>query len=495
MVFYRIYKRGKPMKDKVKNLPSLKIALIPILSMIVILFVGIFVFEADAHIPIILSAVIAAIVALSIGYKWKEIEKGIINGISLSLQALLILIILGMVIATWIAAGVVPTMIYYGVDFLSPSFFLPLAVIICSIVAVASGNAWTAAGTIGIAVMGIGVVLGFNPAMVAGAVISGCYFGDKISPLSETTNMAPGITGVELFDHIRHLLYTTMPAWVLSVILFFFLGLSQKSTTQSVQDIVLLQDELQQLFTISPWLLLVPIFVLSLIAMKMPAIPGLLIGSFLGLAVAVIVQGASFGDMLGTMIYGFSMESENEILSNLLNNGGIEAMMYTVSLIMLAMSLGGILETSGVLETIVNSLLKIAKSTGSLIATTVATCITANIIACDQYLSILLPGRMYLKAYRKKGLHPKNLSRTIEDAGTMTSPLVPWNTCGIFMAATLGVATIEYLPFAFLCLISPIVAVIYGFLNIKIEYLAYNESDEEMMAELDNLKTNVEQTI
>lgn len=483
------------MKDKVKKLPSLQVALIPILSMIVILFVGIFVFEADAHIPIILSAVIAAIVALSIGYKWKEIEKGIINGISLSLQALLILIILGMVIATWIAAGVVPTMIYYGVDFLSPSFFLPLAVIICSIVAVASGNAWTAAGTIGIAVMGIGVVLGFNPAMVAGAVISGCYFGDKISPLSETTNMAPGITGVELFDHIRHLTYTTMPAWVLSIILFFFLGLSQKSTTQSVQDIVLLQDELQQLFTISPWLLLVPIFVLSLIAMKMPAIPGLLIGSFLGLAVAVIVQGASFGDMLGTMIYGFSMESENEILSNLLNNGGIEAMMYTVSLIMLAMSLGGILETSGVLETIVNSLLKIAKSTGSLIATTVATCITANIIACDQYLSILLPGRMYLKAYRKKGLHPKNLSRTIEDAGTMTSPLVPWNTCGIFMASTLGVATIEYLPFAFLCLISPVVAVIYGFLNIKIEYLAYNESDEEMMAESDNLNTNVEQTI
>lgn len=483
------------MKDKVKKLPSLQVALIPILSMIVILFVGIFVFEADAHIPIILSAVIAAIVALSIGYKWKEIEKGIINGISLSLQALLILIILGMVIATWIAAGVVPTMIYYGVDFLSPSFFLPLAVIICSIVAVASGNAWTAAGTIGIAVMGIGIVLGFNPAMVAGAVISGCYFGDKISPLSETTNMAPGITGVELFDHIRHLAYTTMPAWVLSIILFFFLGLSQKSTTQSVQDIVLLQDELQQLFTISPWLLLVPIFVLSLIAMKMPAIPGLLIGSFLGLAVAVIVQGASFSDMLGTMIYGFSMESENEILSNLLNNGGIEAMMYTVSLIMLAMSLGGILETSGVLETIVNSLLKIAKSTGSLIATTVATCITANIIACDQYLSILLPGRMYLKAYRKKGLHPKNLSRTIEDAGTMTSPLVPWNTCGIFMASTLGVATIEYLPFAFLCLISPVVAVIYGFLNIKIEYLAYNESDEEMMAESDNLNTNVEQTI
>ena len=486
------------MTERTKKLPSLSIALIPVISMIVILFVGIFVFEADAHIPILLSALIAAIVALSIGYKWKEIEQGIINGVTLSLQALLILIILGMVIATWLAAGIVPSMIYYGLDFLSPSFFLPLAVIICSIVAVASGNAWTAAGTIGIAVMGIGIVLGFNPAMVAGAVISGCYFGDKISPLSETTNMAPGITGVELFDHIRHLLYTTIPAWLLSIILFFFLGLYQTSNIQNISDIALLQEELMQLFTISPWLLLVPVFTLGLITMKMPAIPGLLLGALLGLVVAVVVQGASFNDMLASMIYGFSMESENEILNNLLNNGGTEAMMYTVSLVMLAMSLGGILEVSGVLETIVNSLLNFAKSTGSLIFTTVATCITANVITCDQYLAILLPGRMYLKAYHKKGLHPKNLSRTIEDAGTMTSPLVPWNTCGAFMAATLGVATIDYLPFAFLCLISPVIAIIYGFLNIKIERLPYFElEDEEMATQLvdTNINTRVEQPI
>lgn len=480
------------MTKQTKKLPSLSVALIPVISMVVILFVGIFVFEADAHIPILLSAIIATIVALCMGYKWKEIEKGILNGVTLSLQALLILIILGMLIATWLAAGVVPSMIYYGLDFLSPSFFLPLSVIICSIVAVASGNAWTAAGTIGIAVMGIGIVLGFNPAMVAGAVISGCYFGDKVSPLSETTNMAPGITGVKLFDHIRHLLYTTMPAWIISVILFFFLGLTQTSNNQNVKNIDVLQEELNQLFTISPWLLLVPVFVLGLIAMKMPAIPGLLLGALLGLAVAVIVQGASFGDMLASMIYGFSMESENEVLNTLLNNGGTEAMMNTVSLVMLAMSLGGILEVSGVLETIVNSLLKFAKSTGSLIFTTVATCITANVITCDQYLAILLPGRMYLKAYQKKGLHPKNLSRTIEDAGTMTSPLIPWNTCSAFMTATLGVATIEYLPFAFLCILSPLMAIIYGFFNIKIERLEYIElNDEEKVTQLEDIKVNM----
>lgn len=460
-------------------LPSLKLALIPIVSMVAILFIGLFVFEADAHVPIVLSAIIAAVVAMVIGYTWKEIEQGIFNGITLSLQAVLILIILGMVISAWLAAGIVPSMIYYGLDFLSPSFFLPLSIVICSIVAVASGNAWTAAGTIGIAVMGIGIVLGYNPAMVAGAVISGCYFGDKISPLSETTNMSPGVVGVELFDHIRHMMWTTMPAWIISIIIFFFLGMSQDAATTGVNDIAIIQTELDRLFIISPWLLLVPVFVLTLIAFKMPAIPGLLTGALVGSVIAVLVQGVSFTDIVANLIYGFSMESDNEVLSNLLNNGGTEAMMYTVSLVMLAMGLGGILEMSGVLETIVNSLLKVARSTSSLIISTVFTCIAANIIACDQYLSILIPGRMYLKAYRKKGLHPKNLSRTLEDAGTMTSPLVPWNTCGAFMTGTLGVATLEYFPFAFLCLLSPIVAIIYALFNFKIAPLPPEEMEQE----------------
>lgn len=454
-----------------KREPTVGIALIPIITMVIVLFVGIFVYGADPHIPIMISAVVASLVALYLGFSWRELEQGIVKGISLSLQALLILIILGTLISTWLAAGIVPTMIYYGVEFLSQGLFLPLAIVICSVVAVASGNAWTAAGTIGIAVMGIGTVFGYNPAMVAGAVISGCYFGDKLSPLSETTNMSPGITGVELFDHIRNMMFTTMPAWIISIILFFFLGWTQNSKGGSADTIVTLQKDLDGLFTITPWLLLVPVVVLVLIALRMPAIPGLLIGSILGLVVAVAVQGASIKEVLAMMVSGYTQESNNEIISNLLNNGGIEAMMYTVSLVMLAMSLGGILESTGILETLVASLLKFAKSTGSLIATTVVTCISANVIACDQYLSILLPGRMYLSAYKKRGLHPKALSRTIEDAGTMTSPLVPWNTCGAFMAATLGVATIQYAPYAFLCIISPIIAVIFGFFDIKIAKL------------------------
>jgi Na+:H+ antiporter, NhaC family len=468
--------------EKEKKIPPLWLALVPIFLMMAILFTGIFILEIDAHIPLTLSAAVAAVVALTLGYSWKELEKGMLNGISLSLQALIILIILGMLISTWLAAGIVPSMIYYGLDLLAPSFFLPLAIIICSLVAVASGNAWTAAGTIGIAVMGIGVVLGFNPAMVAGAVISGCYFGDKVSPLSETTNMAPGIVGVELFEHIRHLMYTTIPAWIISIILFFFLGLRFQPEGSRVGEIASLQQNLSELFLISPWLLLVPVFTLGLIMFRVAAIPSLLIGAFTGLIVAVLVQGQGFSDILGTMIYGYAIETENEVLSNLLNNGGTEAMMYTVSLVMLAMSLGGILEVSGILASIVNSLLKFAKSTGSLISTTVVTCIITNIVACEQYIAILLPGRMYLKAYRKRGLHAKNLSRTIEDAGTMTSPLVPWSTCGIFMTATLGVATIEYLPFVFLCILSPIIAVIYGFAGFAIEKQPYVEGEYDPTA-------------
>ncbi len=480
-----------------RKTPTLGIALIPIFAMIVFLFTGIFMYEADPHIPLLLSAGVATVVAKYLGFSWVELEKGIVKSVSLALQALIILIIIGTIIATWLAAGIVPTMIYYGLDLLSPTYFLPAAAVICSVIAVASGNAWTAAGTIGIAIMGVGIGLGINPAAVAGAVISGCYFGDKISPLSETTNMSPGITGVELFTHIRHMMYTTIPALILSVILFFFLGLTYKGKGAGAEEVAQLQQSLGEIFIISPWLLIVPAIVIALIAMKTPAIPGLVIGSVLGAIVAVTVQGVAVGDILANMVYGFTMETGNEVLDNLLNNGGTEAMMYTVSLVMIAMSFGGILESSGIMAAIVNSLLKLAKSTGSLVTTTVATCITMNVVACDQYLSILLPGRMYLTAYRKRGLHPKNLSRTLEDAGTMTSPLVPWNTCGAFMTATLGVSTFQYAPYAFLCIISPLVAIVYAYTGFTIEKLPYVEEDATVgVDEMEQTElTPVQQTI
>lgn len=450
--------------------PTLLVALIPIVFMVIALFVGIFVYEADPHIPLLLSAGVASIVALGLGYKWKDIENGMLDAVRMALQAIVILMVIGAIIGSWIAGGIVPTMIYYGLDILAPGYFLVAACAISCIVSIASGNAWTAAGTIGIAIMGIGHGLGMNPAMVAGAVISGVYFGDKISPLSETTNLAPGIVGAELFEHIRHMLYTTIPALVISLVIYAVMGLKFAGQGSEISEVRLLQSQLADIFTISPWLLLGPAFIIFMMIMKIPALPGLTIGALIGTLCAVIVQKVPVADAISILYYGYSIETNIEVVDNLLNNGGIESVLYTVSLIIIAMCFGGVLEKTKIFETIVHSLLKLAKKTGSLIATTVVTCISANIVGCDQYLSIIVPGRMYASEYEKRGLKSKNLSRTLEDAGTMTSPLVPWNTCGAFMATTLGVATISYLPFAFLCLISPLIAIIYGITGFKIEY-------------------------
>ncbi|WP_260412524.1 Na+/H+ antiporter NhaC [Alkalihalobacillus sp. TS-13] len=473
---------------KVVKRPSLKVAMIPIVFMIVSLYFGISRFELDPHIPLLLSGVVATIVALWLGHSWNDIETSFLNTIRLSLQAVMILLIIGAIIGSWIAAGIVPTMIYYGLDLLSPQYFLVSACAISCVVALASGNAWTAAGTIGIAIMGIGQGLGVDLAMVAGAVISGVYFGDKVSPLSETTNMAPGITGADLFEHIKHMMYTTIPALLISLIIYTFIGLRFTESGSSISEVQALQNQLGNIFNISPWLLLAPAAVIVMMVFKMPAIPGLTIGAVIGVLFAIGFQGMAIGDALNVMYYGFSKDVGIEVVDNLLNNGGMESMMYTVALILIAMSFGGILEKAGILEAIVVALLSFARKTGSLIATTVATCIAANIIACDQYLSIILPGRMYSKAYEDRNLHPKNLSRTLEDAGTMTSPLVPWNTCGAFMFATLGVSALSYAPFAFLCILSPIIAVIYGYLNFKIEYLPEKSESTKMNLEFSEKK-------
>lgn len=450
--------------------PTLLVALIPIAFMVFALFVGIFVLGADPHIPLLLSAGVASIVALALGYKWNDIESGMLDAVRLAMQAIAILMVIGTIIGSWIAGGIVPTMIYYGLDILSPGYFLVAACAISCIVAIASGNSWTAAGTIGIAIMGIGHGLGMNPAMVAGAVISGVYFGDKISPLSETTNLAPGIVGAELFEHIKHMLYTTIPALAISLVIYAVMGIKFAGSGAEISEVKLLQSQLADIFTISPWLLIVPSFIIVMMIFRIPALPGLVIGSMLGTITAVVVQKVPLGDAINILYYGYSIDTGIEIVDSLLNNGGIESVLYTVSLIIIAMCFGGVLEKTRIFETLVEAILKLAKSTGSLIATTVATCISANIVGCDQYLSIIVPGRMYAKEYDKRGLKPKNLSRTLEDAGTMTSPLVPWNTCGAFMATTLGVATLSYLPFAFLCLLSPLISIIYGFAGYKIEY-------------------------
>ncbi|SFE86559.1 Na+/H+ antiporter NhaC [Alteribacillus iranensis] len=466
--------------------PTLMIAMIPILFMVAALVVGIGFLEADPHIPLFLSAVVAVIVALRLGHTWQGLEKGMIKGITLSLQAVMILVIIGMIIGTWLAGGIVPTMIYYGLEILSPTYFLFAACLISCIVAIASGNAWTAAGTIGIALMGVGEGLGVNLAMVAGAVVSGVYFGDKISPLSETTNLAPGVAGSELFEHIKHMMFTTIPALIISLILYFILGLSFSSSSSNIEQVAAIQNSLSDIFTLSPWLLIVPAIVIAMMVKRVPAMPALAIGAILGAISAVLVQGVPVSDAIMAMHYGFEADTGMEVLDSLLNNGGVDAMLWTISLILIAMSFGGILETAGFFQAIVDALMKFVKSTGSLISTTVTTSIATNIIGCDQYLGIIIPARMYAEEFKKRGLKMKNLSRTVEDAGTMTSPLIPWNTCGAFMFATLGVSAFAYAPFAFLCLLSPIFAIIYGFTGFTIEY---EETATDNVESLDERKT------
>ncbi len=447
---------------------SIWMALIPIVFLVVSLSVTLIQFEGEAHIPLLLSTAVAAIVALKLGYKWEFLEKSMIQSISVAMQAILILMVIGVIIGTWIAGGIVPTMIYYGLELLSPTFFLVTTCILCSIVSFATGSSWTTAGTVGIAVLGIGQGLGIPVAMIAGAIISGAYFGDKMSPLSDSTNLAPAVVGVNLYQHIGHMIYTTGPALIIALILYGIIGIRFADQSVDIEQIQLIKTIMSEYFVISPWLFIPPLIVITLVVLRMPALPGMTIGGILGVLCHVFVQGGDLGNAINIMYGGFSIETGVEMIDSLLTRGGLEGMMYTVSLIILAMSFGGILEKTGMLQAIMKKLIALTNSTGNLIATTVAACIVSNAITADQYLSHVIPGRMFAKKYKEKNLALKNLSRTLEDAGTMTSSFFPWNTCGAFMMATLAVHPFEYAPYAFLNILCPIIAVLFGYLGITI---------------------------
>ncbi len=471
------------MAQKTKREATLFEALIPVLATILILMytvLPVFGIEGEVHIPLILGALIATIVAIwRLGYTWAEIEEGIVSTISGTMQAILILAIIGMIIGTWILGGIVPTLIYYGLQILSPGMFLVAACLLCSVVALATGSSWTTAGTVGIALMGVAAGLGVPAPMAAGAIISGAYFGDKMSPLSDTTNLAPAMAGANLFDHVRHMLYTTGTSLIIALIGFGILGSRFAGKELNVANINALLDLMRGNFNINPLLLIVPVLVIVMVAKRVPAIPGLFIGTLLGGAAAIIFQGASFASIMDAMQNGVVSETGNEILDALLTRGGYQSMMWTISLILAALTFGGILEKTGMLESIGKVVLRFANSTGSLVTATVLTSIITNIMAGDQYLSLVLPGKMYKDEFHKRGLAPRNLSRCLEDAGTLTSPLVPWNTCGATMQTYLGVSTIEYLPYCFLNLVNPIVSIVFGYTGITMMKLEDDPSSPE----------------
>jgi NhaC family Na+:H+ antiporter len=442
-----------------------------------------------------LSAGVAIIIGVRLGYPWRELERGIVRGISLSMGAMLILLIVGGLIGTWILSGVVPTMIYYGLKLLSPAVFYAASCVICAFVSIATGSSWTTASTIGIALVGVATAQDLNLGLTAGAIISGAYFGDKMSPLSDTTNLAPAVAGTELFIHIRHMMWTTIPSLVLALIAFSVIGWLSPIPEQA-RDLEAILTALETSFVIGPHLLLPAALVLVLVWRRMPAFPALLVGAVVGAVFAFFFQPRAVLTFVGetdlprvlalvkgcwtALFAGFTLSSGNQALDDLLSRGGVANMLNTVWLILSAMMFGAVLETTKMLEKLAASVLAMVSSTGTLVTATLASSATMNVVASDQYIAIVLPGRMFRAEYRRRRLHPKNLSRALEDAGTLTSPLIPWNTCGAFMAGTLGVPAFTYLPYCFFNLVNPLVSATYGFTGFTIEPLS--EDEEEIAA-------------
>jgi NhaC family Na+:H+ antiporter len=443
--------------------PSLVLSVAPVLFLVAALAVTIVWLKQPAHIPLILATAMAGLVAFGIGYTWRDLLSGITRGITIALPACLILLVIGTLIGTWILSGIVPTLIVYGLKIVSPSYFLVTACVVCAVVALATGSSWSTAGTVGIALIGIAETLGIPRGMAAGAILSGAYFGDKMSPLSDTTNLAPAVAGTELFTHIRHMVYTAGPSLVIALVAYFIIGLWYQGPGSEAKDVAVILKELETRFVIH-WALLLPLVaVIVLVALRIPALPALLVGTILGGLCAAIAQSASLTEIVKSAQSGYVSTTGIGSVDKLLSRGGLESMMSTVALILCALSFGGIMERAGMLRRLAETIMTGAKRTGSLVLRTLLTSIGMNVLAADQYMAIVVPGRMYRDAYAAQGLHPKNLSRCLEDAGTMTSALVPWNTCGAYMSTTLGVSTFAYLPFAFVNLLNPVISVVLGY--------------------------------
>lgn len=451
--------------------PYLYEAILSFGFLIVIMAASISIYGADPHIPMLIGTLFAALIAMKIGYSWDEIQTSMFDGIYQALQAVIILAIIGVLIGIWLLAGVVPSMIYYGLGILKPSIFLVATVIICSITSLATGTSWGTAGTIGIALMGIAQGLGIPAPIAAGAIISGAYFGDKMSPLSDTTNLAPAVAGTDVFTHVKFMLPSTLISYGITLVIFLFIGLKFGGEATDFSSIETIRTGIVSSFKISPLLLIPPVAVIVSIAFKVPAIPGITIGIIIGAIEAIVIQGANLGELLSAGFGGFVSETGIEMIDKLLTAGGLEGMMFSISLTIIAMMFGGIMEKTGQLDVIVGHLIKRIKSATGLITTTILTCIFSNATMPEQYISIVVPGRMYAPAYRERGLHPKTLSNALESSGTLTSALIPWNTCGAFMKGILGVSALQYGKWAFFNYLTPIIVILLSFTSITVAKL------------------------
>ncbi len=474
-------------KASVDKKPSFAGALFVILFLCVALFVQVFVLEEAwvTHITLILASVVAIIVATRSGYTYKECQDAILYGCNLAMLPMLILMMIGVLIGSWIPAGVIPSLIYYGMLILTPTIFLATVCLVCAIASVTTGSSWTTGATFGVAFMGIGMGLGIPAAMTAGAVISGAIFGDKMSPLSDSTNLGAAVGEADLFDHIKSMMYTTIPALVISLVIYAIMGFQFAGGTIDQQQVGAILKGLSDNFQIGLHYFIPPIIVVILAIKRVPGLAVMIIASLIGAAFAMIFQGYSIAEMLNFMNYGYVADTGVAEIDSLLSRGGLQSMMWTISLGFVALSFGGIIEKTKMLHVLLDKMTALVNNVGGLVTTHVLSGIAVNLFSASQYMAIIIPGRMYRPAYKKLGLLPQVLSRTSEDSGTVFSPLVPWGLCGVFFYGCLGVPTWEYIPYTFLSFLVPVIAVVYawiGFAMFKegdIKSVSQYKDDEE----------------
>ena len=474
---------------KQKPTLSLRLATLPIVALVLLLSLNVSVYGDDAlggsnQFILLLGGAVAAMVGFGQKISYKQMLQQVAENLKSVTGAILILLFVGALAGTWLVSGIIPAMIYYGLQILNPTFFLAACIIICALISVATGSSWTTSATVGIALIGIGKAMGLPVGMIAGAVISGAYFGDKMSPLSDTTNLAPAMAGGELFSHIRYMTITTVPTILVTLVVFLIIGFTQETTAVAQTEPLLLA--IKERFSINPLLFIVPVFVVVLIARKTPPLVALLIGTLLGAVFALLFQRPLLAELAGeaqldmtagykvlmdTITVSTVVETTNPMLNDLFQSGGMAGMLGTIWLIICAMVFGGIMDAIGALKAISAALLNWAESTFQLFASTVVSCLAINVTASDQYLSLVVPGKMFEQAYKDRNLAPENLSRTLEDSGTVTSVLVPWNTCGAYQSGVLGVSVADYFIYAIFNWLSPFTTLLFAAIGYKIKQL------------------------
>jgi NhaC family Na+:H+ antiporter len=441
-----------------------------VLFILSFIFVSLFLLKVEPHLPLLISLAALSLIGRLYKFQWKDIERGIVEGIKLGIQPIMILALIGMLIAIWMASGTIPTILSIGFDWISPTYFLISSLIITIIVSTFTGSTFTTVSTVGVALMGIATAVGIHPGLAAGAIVSGAAFGDKMSPLSDTTNFASGIVGVKLFTHIRHMLWTTLPSLTITAVVFLLIGLNADRSGLRYEEIETVKAVLADQFHLSGWSLLSPLLVLILSIRRVDVIPTLTAGIVSAFITAAAIQTQfAVTDLLGLLQNGLKLDTGSDIVNGIVNRGGLQSMMWSISLVMIALGLGGVMRELGIIQSLLDGLATKIKRQGDVIFSTAMSSIGVNVITGEQYLSILLPGQTFRPLYDKWKLDPKNLSRTLEDAGTLVNPLIPWGVSGAFIAQTLGVPVVDYAPYAFFLLLCPIISIVLGYWGIGVK--------------------------